>query len=116
MDETLLIREASRCVTMKPSVCSACIVQGSGFRVQGSVEERDIEAERLLCLCDSGFMVQGCRVQGAGFRVQGSGFRVQGSGFKNEGKPEFRVNQQQGKTPPAACVCVAEYPDALHVS
>ena len=52
------------------------LVQGSGFRVQGS---------RF-------------RVQGSGFKVQGSRFRVQGSGFKVQGS-RFRV-QVAAKPPP----------------
>ena len=39
---------------------------------------------------NSGFRVQGSRVQGSGFRVQGSGFRAQGSGFRVQGSG-FRV-------------------------
>ena len=46
----------------------AALVQGSGFRAQGS----------------------GFGAQGSGFRVQGSGFGVQGSGFRVHDS-EFRV-------------------------
>ena len=53
-----------RRITRQPPQVQSKLLQGSGFRVQGS-----------------GFRVS-FRVQGSGFRVQGSGFRVQGSGFR----------------------------------
>ena len=60
-------------------------VQGSGFRVQGSVFSVQGSGFRVQ---GSGFRVQspGCRVQGSGFRFQVPGFRVQGS--------EMRVGHQ----------------------